>query len=263
VHGSHRSPAPAATRPTGSHPSPSTTHSQPTGMLGGVEWSSPVVQSDGKTITVAVNVNRTPDLCLDYGLPVLRGVVSETATTVSVTVQAFPPSNAVPRPTPAPGTVLGCSAIGHPPVPLSVKLDQPLGNRSLIDGTTDTSQPMLKASTVPAPTYLPAGYVDRGFRWQDATSPNPNQALHDYSGPDGELQVVRGRGPDPFSPYDPLMIIGEVLGHPARLVNGSPSGTCLTWRDSEYWWAVCSVGSAGGAGPLGDGELHRIGNSIR
>jgi hypothetical protein len=249
VHDIHRSPAPAASRPT----------APPTGLLGGVEWSLPILQRDGKAVTVAVNINHVS--CVAHGTPILRGVAAETATTVAITVRAYALG---PPPSVPPGSLLGCNMPLHAPVPLTVTLKQPLGDRTLIDATTGTPQPLtLAASTVPAPSYLPAGYVDQGVRWQDDFLPHPSQALHDYAGPDGELHLVRGRRSIPFSPYDPLLITAEVLGHPARLVKGSSSGTCLTWRDSEYWWAVCSVGSAGGAGPLGDGELHRIGNSIR
>jgi hypothetical protein len=251
VHRSHRAPtpAPAASRQT----------APPTGLLGGVEWSLPILQRDGKTVTVAVNINHVS--CEAHGTPILRGVAAETATTVAITVRAY---QAGPPPSVPPGSVLGCNMPLHAPVPLTVTLKQPLGDRTLIDATTGTHQPLtLAASTVPAPSYLPAGYVDQGFRWKDDIIPHPSQALHDYAGPDGELRLVRGRGSTPFSPYDPLLITAEVLGHPARLVKGSSFGTCLTWRDSEYWWAVCSAGPAGGAGPLGDDELHRIGNSIR
>jgi hypothetical protein len=252
VHGSHRSPAPTASQPT----------AQPIGLLGSIRWFAPILQTDGRTVTVEAYVNATPRWCLDFGIPIVRGLVVETATTVTITAQAFRPADLSPTPSVPSGSVLGCTLIGRPPMPMSVPLKRPLGNRTLIDATSGIHYPVFLASTVPTPSYLPAGYVDRGFRWQDAPSSNPNQVLHAYAGPGGELRVVRGRGQDTFSPYDPLFITGEVLGHPTRLLKSSTSGTCLTWRDSEYWWGVCSV-AATLASELSTAELLRIGNSIR
>jgi hypothetical protein len=256
IRGSHRSPAPAASHPSGTHPSSTTTNSPPDGLLGDVEWSSPVLQIDGRTMTVAVDVNRTPHYCLDYGQPDLRGVTSENSTTVTITVRAYPPSNPLPMPTPAPGTVLGCSEIGHPPVPLSVKLSQPLGDRALIDGTTGTRYSVLKASTLPAPSYLPAGYVDKGVQWYDHVP--PFQVVHAYlNGLEG-LRLIRSQGLL-TAPGERVLTTGTVLGHPAKVAESNSYGTCAAWSDPAYSWSLCSTGIL----PLSAGELLRIANSIR
>lgn len=247
VHRSHR--APAANQLT----------KPPSDLLGDVPWSLPILQTDGKAVTIAVNVNRVE--CATAGSPILRGVESETATTVTITVKAY---RSGPLPSVPPGTVLGCNMPSHLPVPLTVTLKQPLGDRALIDAATGIRQPLtLAASTVPAPSYLPAGYVDRGFRWQDVFFPHPTQALHEYTGPGPELDLVRGHGHPMYSTGDRTLGTGYVLGHPAKLLRSDAfgaDGTCLDWSDSEYWWSLCSRSDTS---PLSASELLRIGNSIR
>jgi hypothetical protein len=241
--------------------SPTATHAP--GFLGRVDWSSAVLQIDGRTVTVAAEVDRTPNYCLDFGVPALHGVVSETARRVTITVQAFRPIHPSPTPSVPPGAVLGCSAVGHRPVQVSVALGQPLGNRTLIDSTTGTRHRVFEASSLPAPSYLPAGYVDQGISWREDIS--QSQVLHDYIAPGGELRVVRGHG-DTTPPDQQMVTTGTVLGHPAQVTRNSypPIRSCVVWNDPEYSWAICSVEPPGARrAPLGAADLLRIGNSMR
>ncbi len=246
-HRPHRSPAPSA--------------SHSAGLLGTVDWSDAVLQADGRTITIAVDINRTPNFCLDYGLPTTRAVVSETATTVSITAQVFRPSHPSPTPSVPPGSVLGCSAVGHQALPLDVQLRQPLGSRTLIDTTTGSHHPVLRASTLAKPSYLPSGYVRQSVQWHEETP--HSQVLQDYTGPAGTFLVVRHYGFN-AEQYKPVLATGTVLGYPAKVIGNSsrPSERCVLWNDPEYFWSLCSMPNLGST-PLDAAELLRIGNSMR
>lgn len=250
THHSHKPSAPATNRSIG--------------YLGNIDWADAVLLADGRTMTISADINHTPEICLDYGLPNTRAVVSETATAVTITVQAFRPSHPSPTPSVQPGSVLGCSAVGYLAPPLTIRLSQPLGSRTLIDATTGHHHPVLRASTLLTPTYLPAGYVDQGIQWHEELQ--QPQVLHDYTGPGVELRVVRGYGFRAESDQQTLGT-GTVLGHPAKVIQNTnlPGRICVLWDDPEYSWSICSDSHTPGArrAPLDAAELLRIGNSMR
>ena len=241
---------------SGSHQSAT----RPAGFLGEVGWSGAVLQTDPTMLTIGVDVNATP-YC---GLPDVRTVVSETAGKVSIRAQVFRPSHASPTPSVPPGVALVCMTPGHPPVTVTVRLKQPLGTRSLIDAKTGIRHPVLDASTLLAPSWLPAGYVDLGFEWEED---NPKgQVLHRYGKGGAELRVVRGYEFPAPAADERVVSTGTVLGHPAKVTAqaSSPNGACVTWKDSKYSWLICSWGVGGAKrAPLSAGELLRVGNSMR
>ncbi|HEX8081323.1 MAG TPA: hypothetical protein VF557_14025 [Jatrophihabitans sp.] len=243
---------------SGSHQS-----ARPAGFLADVEWSGAVLQIDPRKLTIAVDINTIAgSYCFDSGLPDLRPVVSETATKVSIRARAFRPSNPSPTQSVPAGAVLACSGRGYRPVTVTVQLEQPLGTRSLLDAKTGTRHPVFEAGTLPTPSWLPAGYVDRIIRWQD-DSPQGG-VMQEYDGPDGLLRV--GRGPEsPTTSSDKVLTTAKVLGHPAKVFtyNAAPNVICVVWNDSEYWWSICSVGANPPRASLSAKELLRIANSMR
>jgi hypothetical protein len=245
---------------SGSHRS--ATH--PAGFLGDLDWTGAVLQNDPRMLTIAVDINKTPNYCLDYGLPDVRAMASETATRVIIRAHALRPSHPSPTPSVPAGAGLACSGRGYSPVTVTVQLEQPLGTRSLIDAKTGIQRPVLEASTLLTPSWLPAGYVDLGFQWQDD---NPkSQVLHRYGKGGAELWVVRGYEFPAPAPDERVLSTGTVLGHPAKVTAQaiSPGVACMTWKDSKYSWLICSRGVAGAQhAPLSAGELLRIGNSMR
>jgi len=235
----------------------------PAGYLGDFAWNGAVLNKDPRTLTIAVDINRIRDYCLDDGLPAVRAVVSETATKVTIRAQAFEPSHPSPTPSVPPGTVLACSLRGYRPVMVTVRLEQPLGTRSLLDAKTGARHQVVDASKVPAPSWLPAGYVDLGFQRYDDDS---DQVLHRYDAGKAELRVVRGHG-FPAPANERGVTTATVLGQPAKVTapsKGVTNEACVIWDDSEYSWSICSVGGpAVHDPPLSAAELLRIANSLR
>lgn len=249
ISGSHRS---------ATHPAP-----HPAGFLGDIAWFGAVLQADHRTLTVAVYPDRT-NYCPDKQLPDLHAVVSETATTVSIRAQAFRPSSPSSTPSASAGAAPVCSELGPMPMPLTVRLRQPLGSRSLLDAMTSTSHRVFEASTLLTPSWLPAGYVDRIIRWEREAD---DVVVHEYHGPGRDrLFVARDQvHPAPASGSEKVLATGTVLGHPAKVsvFPSTPNVACAFWTDSGYSWSICSWGADARHPPLDAEELLRIGNSMR
>lgn len=230
------------------------------GYLADLNWIGAVLQTDPTVLTIGVDVNATP-YCLDNGLPDMRPVVTETATKVTIRARAFRPLHPSPTPTVPPGTVIACSLRGYMPMSVTVRLERPLGTRSLIDAKARVQRPVLDASTLLAPSWLPAGYADKGFRWR---TDSPQSVAHEFDGPAGLLQVRR----TPQSPWEgeKVLVTATVLGHPGRVftLDNSPNLRCVAWIDSGSTWSICSEGALEPPRPtVSVAELLRIANSMR
>ena len=233
----------------------------PGSSLGNFDWSSAVLHTDDRTVTVAVNIPETLGYC---GVPAIVGSTSEAANSVTIRTEGLRTTIWPPTSPPPLGSHYACGMPGLLPMPFTVTLKRPLGSRALIDATTGRHHRIFDASTLLSPSYLPAGYRDQGVQWFEDAKGGP--ATHEYAGPGGTLRVVRGGVESPFSPADEqLLATGKVLGHPAKLVRAPFSGSlvCVLWRDSHYPWQVCSEASPGSpTAPLDAGELLRIANSL-
>lgn len=236
----------------------SATH--PAGYLGDLDWIGAVLQTEPSVLTIAVDVNAAP-YCLDKGLLDVRPVVSETATRVTIRAQAFRPSHSSPTPSASPGTVRVCASGGYPPRSVTVRLERPLGTRSLLDAKTGIRHPVLEASTLLTPSWLPADYVDLGFRWR---SDSPLAVEHQYDGPGGVLRVARGEKTLAWS-GEKVLTTATVLGHPARVFT-YPTALrvrCVAWDDSEYSWSICSDGVEPPQVSLSTEDVLRVAKSMR
>lgn len=241
---------------SGSHQSAT----RPAGFLGDADWIGAVLQTDPRMLTIAVNINETPN-CLDNRLPDVRPVVSETTTKVTIRAQAFRPSPPSPTPTLPAGVVPVCALPGYRPMPVTVRLKQPLGTRSLIDAKTGIRHPVLDASTLLTPSWLPAGYVDLGFQWQ---TDSPQAVVREYDGPGGRLRVGRSPKSAAWS-GEKTLTTATVLGHPARVFTYDTASKvrCVAWDDSEYSWSICSDGVEPPKASLSTEDVLRIAKSMR
>jgi len=229
----------------------------PAGSLGALDWTAPVLQADG-SITVFADVDATPKICIIDGLPQLTTAVNETDQAVTVTVWAAPPP---PSATPHPRRTGGCPTVGRAPVPISTgPLHQPLGSRSLVDASTGHKHPVLTASTIPTPGFVPAGYGQPVLSW-DETS--PELVTRSYTGPNGQSLLIEQR-PLPDQPLynERVLAHGTVLGKPARVAQTGnfSDNVCAIWADAHHVWWVCSQGQPAAA--LSPAVLLQVGNSL-
>jgi len=230
----------------------------PAGALGAVDWIAPVLQPDG-SVTVFADIDATPNYCLVDGVPRLTATAEETASTVKITVWAYRPASSSTTPG---GSSAGCRPITRPAVPVSTApLHQSLGSRALTDAKTGHRHPVLVASGVPAPRFVPAGYSQPILSWDESA---PDLVTRSYSGPNGQNLLIERR-PLPDQPmYDEQVLgRGTVLGHSARIVqSGNFADTvCAIWVDPAHVWWVCSQGQPKAA--LNPASLLRIGDSLR
>lgn len=242
-----------------SHPAhPATRPTPASKLLGSVPWTGVAVSQghDGRSVSVWVDTQRTPDWCRDAGLPVLQASTVEKPDKITIQVRAYGPPGYQP-PTFPPGTLLGCPAVRLLPIPLLVQLSAPIGQRSLVDATTGQSHPVGQAADLPSLTGLPAGYVDEG------ATPELGRADKETVDQFGVLQFAARRtyrnGNDgltleryqnkPTVPaeYVQLNATGTVLGHPAQVVGGrgstpglgSTRAGCVEWSGDGYDWQLC------------------------
>jgi hypothetical protein len=235
------------------HAGKSATPSTPAGALGAVDWTAPVLQPDG-SVTVFADVDATPNYCLADGVPRLTATAEDSGSTVKITVWAF-------RPAAASSSGGTCRQITRPVVPVSTApLGQPLGSRTLTDTKTGHTHPVLTASSVPAPGFVPAGYGQPILSWDETA---PDLVTRSYSGPDGQSLLIERR-PLPDQPlYDEKRLAGgTVLGRPARVVQSGnfTDNVCAIWADPQHVWWVCSNGQPAAA--INPATLLRIGNSL-
>jgi hypothetical protein len=230
-------------------------------LLGSVPWLDAVVQSDPHSVSVSADIDKTPGLVCIEKLPVLKADADETGTSVTIRVQAYLPAS-YQTPTPQPGTISGCTVMGHHPVPLLVSLHDPIGARTLVDASTGQHHSAGVAVQLPSPTSVPAGYVDDGI-----SEPSVGGvAEHGYRNGDTMLSLIRSAEGQLVYRVNPNEIIGTVLGQPAKVGSyGSPPGQirCATWSDPSYSWQLCSYGIGISAVLLPATELLTVANSIR
>ena len=225
-------------------------------LLGSVDWNEPVLLPDGHSVMVYADVMHLPhDYCLGEGLPTLRPTVTETAGSVTIQVRAYRPRD---KP-----LVDNCALLGYEPVPVTARLSQPLGRRSLHDAKGDTV-PVLDAAKVPAPSYLPAGYQPTALGGTPSTG---SYRYYEHLPEPGDGNQLDLRIFQRLLPIQPLseqqtVLRGTVLGHPAEVVQSGGSiavQRCAVWTERPYVWSICSYGV-----PLLSAEqLLRIGNSLR
>lgn len=229
----------------------------PAGALGAVDWIAPVLQPDG-SITVFANVDATPNYCLADGVPRLTAAAEETGSTVQLTVWAFKPIGGPA----SSSSSAACRPITRAPVPVTTApLRQPLGSRALTDAKTGHRHPVLVASSVPAPGFVPAGYGQPTLSWDESM---PDLVTRSYQASNGQSLLIERRSlPDQPLYNEQVLDRGTVLGRPARVAQsgGFDDQVCAIWSDQQHVWWVCSNGGPKAA--LGPAVLLRIGNSLR
>ena len=241
-----------------SQPSGPAATDRPGSLLATVHWDGAVLLPGGRAIQVSADVMHLPDYCLSAGLPMLRPTVSETATTVTIRVRAY-------RPDPPPPSSDACAASGHVPVPVIAHLRQPLGRRSLVNAA-GLPEPVFDASTVPTPSYVPAGYQQTALGGSPTTGSFRHYERFPWpaDGSELELHIDQYLPPRRPLPAEQELARGTVLGHPARVVQTGGKiavQRCVTWSDQPYVWSVCTVG--GNQPDLSTAQLLRIANSLR
>src|SRR4051794_9287941 len=208
--------------------------------LGTPEWTAPILQPDGRSVTVNVDVNKLSGYCLDDGLPTLTPSVTETSGTVRIEVRAA-------RAKPATSGHV-CSSVGHIPVPVTVRLSRPLDQRNLVDGATGHRHPVLDAAGVPTPSYLPPGYGQMSLSWDetqpDIVSRSYQRLPRPANGNDQSLLIERRPLPDQPLYNEQVLARGTVLGRPARVTKARnfDDEVCAVWTDQQHVWWVCSLG---------------------
>jgi len=203
-----------------------------------------VSQPDGKSVSVFVDIDKTPNKECFVDFPVLQASVVETGSRITIRVQAYQPPDFV-EPTAAPGTALGCSAVGHLPVPLLVNLGGPIAGRSLVDASTGKTYQPAQAADLPALTNPPTGYHDTGSSPAQAPYQLRGVAQRSYRNGGRMLILIRSPlGSQTVYPIRRVETTGTVLGQPAKVGTLEASDNryrCGAWSDPSYGWQLCSI----------------------
>jgi len=185
---------------------------------------------------------------MDAGLPELQVSAVETSSRITIEVRASQPAGYEP-PTPAPGNEMGCSLVGHLPVPVLVQLHALIGRRSLVDAATGQSHALQQAAALPLISTPPNGYLDEGStpvlgqtKFQEIRQYGDLRfaAARSYRNGNNLLTLVRYQQ---AAPALQVQTTGTVLGHPAQVGYLSGSGTatlCAGWSGAGYDWRLCS-----------------------
>jgi hypothetical protein len=231
-------------------------------LYGAVPWVQAVSQLDGKSVRVYVDIDKTPNMGCLIEFPVLQASAVETSSQITIRVQAYQPADYV-EPTAAPGTVLGCNAIGHLPVPLLVNLGGPIDGRDLVDASTGKTHQPGPAVDLPSLSTLPPGYLDAGSGPWVIGVGSSGIAEHTYRNGGNFLNLDRvPTGRTLLYAVKPVEATGTVLGHPAT-VGGPGAYRCAAWSDRSYTWQLCSSRLGSETDLLSPGELLALANSIR
>ena len=159
------------------------------------------------------------------------------------------------------------------PVPVTVRLSQPLGQRSLVDGSTGHQHPVLDAAGVPTPSYLPPGYGQMTLSWDetqaDIVSRSYQRLPRAADGNDQSLLIERRPLPDQPLYNEQVLARGTVLGRPARVAQSRnfDDEVCAIWSDQQHAWWVCSMGGPEGrarsGGAAADRQQHPLASDRR
>lgn len=227
--------------------------------VGTVTWKDAVLQDDG-TITVLATYPGS-DFC-KYAINL--GVVASdfSAETITITVTEYQNGPAklssveMDACSPPGGSLKSSNEVET----ATIRLSQPLGNRSLIDAEDGTQHQVLDAKAIPKVGYVPPGYNNTSVSWDE---PNAGSAVRSYSSAKADFTIVRTKyvANDDNSDWDlPAKSTGTVLGHPAKYANWG--GSYVTWLDSGDVWSVTSRVYDGVVGYLSEAELFKIANSL-
>jgi len=149
-------------------------------------WSKPVLdESNANKVIVYADVNGGTSKWGEYcgtGTTAVARVVSQNATAVRIAVAKY----AVGMTNNGP---IACADTFRLPVPLTVTLAQPLGDRPLIDATHDVPRKVLDPKTVLKPTDVPTGYTGGQATWATVRTAI---AQRNYNGPGGKITLTTG-----------------------------------------------------------------------
>jgi len=224
-------------------------------------WSKPVLdESNANKVIVYADVNGGTSKWGEYcgtGTTAVARVVSQNATAVRIAVAKY----AVGMTNNGP---IACADTFRLPVPLTVTLAQPLGDRPLIDATHDVPRKVLDPKTVLKPTDVPTGYTGGQATWSSDVT---GAAERYYHGSRSDLTFTFGSA-SLSKPLQHIVRHATVRGHDATVSysGGFSEDIQIAWNeDSTHAVALYQMGhdQKGELAALSADQLIQIANSIR
>jgi hypothetical protein len=246
-HGSANRPASRISTP----PGPVTERS-----LGTTPWSSATLLADGHTVAVTVST-KVP---CGQPIPVARAaLVPSTPSSITITASFYVRSDASLA-QPAPGT----SCANSPETTFSdqptVRVPGQVGQQ-LVDGATGQQHQLLDTRQVAGPSYLPKGFIDDGYHWDESRFAQQPDVQHSYHNNKGMLTVDRLTFRDPIGDQ-PVggSAVGPIHGHTGQWMANIGR---LSWISGDYVWTIQEVAYNGtGKLQLDLKTMLRIANSL-
>jgi hypothetical protein len=136
-----------------------------------------------------------------------------------------------------------------------------LAGRKLVDGATGQQHQLLDTATVASPTFVPKGFVDDGFYWDETRFAQQPDVQHSYHNAKGTLTIDRLTFRDPIGDQ-PIggTAVGPIHGHTGQWMSGLGQ---LSWKQGDYIWTITQVAYNGtGKVQLNLKTLLKIANSL-
>jgi hypothetical protein len=184
-------------------------------------------------------------------------VTAETTTSVTIAVSKY-----AIRP-PKSGT-FGCLSILRAPIPLTIRLNEPLGSRHLVDAKNHVVPKVLDPRTVLKPTYLPPGYTGGQPTWANKSD---TETQRYYRSSRGDLIITVGAA-SLNKPIRKVLKHTTVRGHPATVSfdSGFAYDLRIAWNEDSTHavtlYQISRYKDSQGLGLTAD-QLITIANSLR
>lgn len=180
-------------------------------------------------------------------------VVAQSEQDVRVVAAEYSPSEQVPENLP-------CQAPGAGPYQLALELDEPLGERALIDVEAGPVA-VVTADDLPAPTDLPDGFTG-GELYVPEVDDEGVFPERSYDGPDQQALFLQRRPVGEVDQGD--IVVLEAVVHGQRAVVSTTrnfeDSLCVRWDEADVGLRLCNVGSPTAA--LDPQTLIRIAESM-
>jgi hypothetical protein len=203
-------------------------------LLGPTPWDGALLLADGNAVAIHIST-KVP---CGQPIPFARAaVISTTPTTITITASLYLRSDA-PLAQPAPGFSCANSPDGIIDTTATVKLAGVVGPH-LVDGSTGQQHQVLDTGVVASPTFVPKGFVDDGFYWDEARFQQQPVVSHNYHNAHGTLTIDRLTFRDPIGDQ-PVggTAVGPIHGHTGQWVAGLGQ---LSWIQGDYVWTITQV----------------------
>ena len=157
-------------------------------------------------------------------------------------------------------TAVAASPVRDCQYEVTLRLDAPLGQRTIRDGSTNTPRPVLHDSILPRPTYPTGLSLAQDQPHGMFNAPRPSWQLT-YLGSD-DTMVMIGATPLATAADIPVSETVTVHGHQIGLWDPESDGTyAAVWRTGD-WQVFVVVGRIHGTGGASRAEIRQVVNGL-